>query len=83
MQESTRRAGPGPGSLDAEEYFAIQAGGVRLRAKHDFLRGGGSLIQRLWFLTTQIFGITSLDLFDDRPGTAVGRGRELFGEQEV
>jgi hypothetical protein len=83
LQESARGTSPGFGGLDAEEYFAVQASGIRLRAQHDLLRGGWSIIQRLWILATQIFGITSVGLFDDWAGIALGRCRELFGEQEI
>ncbi len=69
--------------LDAEEYFAIQAGRVRLRAKYDLLRDRRSFIQRLWILTTQIFRITSAGLFDDWASPTLGSHRELFGEQEI
>jgi hypothetical protein len=83
LQEFARRTSPCPGSVDAKEYFAIQAGGIRLRAKHDFLRDRWHFIQRLWILTTQIFGVTSANLFDDWAGPALGGHRELFGEQEI
>ena len=80
LQEFARGASPGPGSVDAKEYFAIQAGGIRLCAKHNLLRDGWSIIQRLWILATQIFGITSVGLFDDWVGTPLGVGGKLFGE---
>jgi len=83
VQELARRTSPSDGSAYAKEHFAIQTRRVRLHAQHYLLWDRWNIVLCIWFLSTQVAGIASSGLFDDRLSSALRGGGKLFGEQEI